>query len=76
LEEWLKAFFRSYKQAKVDYLLQFISKQQQPDESFSNYFHTLKQLAEQAYPDESTSFISKQINEQFIKGIYNKNIQS
>jgi hypothetical protein len=76
LEDWLKSFFSSHKQAKTDYLIQFISKYQQPDESFANYYNTLKQLAEQAYPEEDSSFHNKQINEQFIKGIYDKNIQS
>jgi hypothetical protein len=40
LEDWLKSFFSSHKQAKTDYLLQFLSKYQQPDESFANFYNT------------------------------------
>ena len=75
LEEWLRNYFNKYQTSKQDFILQFISRKQQRDESLSEYYNDLQQLAQLAYPNASKETMEAFVNEQFVKGLHNTTIQ-
>ena len=56
LEEWLKNFLGNTTSTKEDFLLQFMSKQQQPEESFAEYYTLLQHLAQHAFSNAPSMF--------------------
>jgi hypothetical protein len=67
-EDWLKTYLGISKLKKDDYQLEFMSRQQQPDESLTSFYKELQDLVILAHPNAPVELQTNYINERFVKG--------
>jgi hypothetical protein len=75
LEEYLRSFFGNNVFSSSDYIIQLTERKQKPDESLSQFYTAVSDLATRAYPDTPRQTVEQFTTKQFILGLNNRTIR-
>ena len=75
LENHIKALFDQDQQASKDHVHVFVERKQQQNESLSEYYKTMTDLANKAFPKMNQTALDTLITQYFIDGLINSTLQ-